>query len=314
MSILPKLHSMIYIWGAATAVITGCAAGVVDVAQSPRPILDQVVRDAEWYIDEGIVAFADGDFDGAVRMWEDAVELTPRNARLRNFLGLAYMNRSDHGRAMIEFEQAISLDPGLAEAFNNYGYVLFKQRAYEDALEAYGHALAIDSTYLAARRNFKLALQATAGNLDGWAFTLAEEGVRAEDIEQKIALYHRALEIDSTYAEVYNNLGAAEYYNGEVDKALGSFHRAVDLDPGLAESFNNLGYVYIDLGLLNDAIDNINSALEIDPYYVDAYNNLARAFVKNGEVDNAITAWQSTLRIEPENTVARQNLKRYQTR
>ena len=292
------------------AMNAGCA---VQYPSFTQPVREAPVQDVNWYTDEGIDAYAVGDFDTAIFMWEAAVRLKSRSARLRNFLGLAYMNRSDNGRAMMEFETATQLDPGLAEAFNNYGYVLFKQRAYEDALEAYQHALAIDPAYDSARRNFKLALRATAGNLDGWAYTLAEEGIRAEDLEQKIALYKRALEVDSTYAEVFNNLGAAHYYNGDVNQALSSFRKALNLDPGLAESYNNLGYVYIDLGLYNDAIDQINNALEIDPYYVDAYNNLARAFVKYGELNNAIIAWQSTLRIQPNNRVARRNLEQYQT-
>ncbi len=302
---------IIPLWCAvALAINAGC---VPQHTSAIQPATETLVQDVDWHMDQGIDAYAVGDFDTAIFMWEAAVRLKPRSARLHNFLGLAYMNRSDNGRAMIEFETATQLDPGLAEAFNNYGYVLFKQRAYEDALEAYQHALAIDPAYDSARQNFKLALRATAGNLDGWAYTLAEEGIRAQDLEQKIALYKRALEVDSTYAEVFNNLGAAHYYSGDVNQALSSFRKAVNLDPGLAESYNNLGYVYIDLGLYNDAIDQINNALEIDPFYVDAYNNLARAFVKYGEINNAIIAWRSTLRIQPNNRVARRNLQQYQT-
>jgi len=300
----PTKHVMIWV---VLVVVVGCAS-----SQSPSSSQTTVSHNGEWYMEEGINAFARDDYDQSIMLWEKAKTLMPRNARLANFIGLAHLRRGHDGKASLAFENAIAFDAGLAEAYNNLGYVLFRQRQYDQAMDSFQRAFAIDPEYVEARRNFKLALEASSGNLDGWAFTLAEEAVRTDDLDQKIALFSHALEVDSTYAMIHNNLGVALYYNGELQQALAELRQAVEIDPGLAEGFNNLGYIYIDLAEYTRAIEQFQIAVDIDPTYIDAYNNLGRVFVKSGDVDRAIAVWEYTLSIEPANRIARRNIVRYQ--
>lgn len=288
-------------------VVVGCAS-----SQAPSASKSGAIRDGDWYMEEGINAFARSDYDQAIMLWEQARTQMPRNARLANFVGLAHLRRGNDGKAALAFEEAIKFDAGFAEAYNNLGYVLFRQRQYNESMDAFQRAFAINPGYTEARRNFKLALEASSGNLDGWAFTLAEEAVRTEDLDQKIALFSHALEVDSTYAMIHNNLGVAYYHNGELDRAIASFKRAVDLDPGLAEAYNNLGYIHIDLAEYDRAVEQFQIAVDIDPTYIDAYNNLGRAFIQSGDVDRAIAAWEYILTIEPAHRAARRNFEKYQ--
>ena len=300
----PTKHVMIWV---VLVVVVGCAS-----SQAPSSSQTTLSHDGEWYMEEGINAFARDDYDQSIMLWGKATTLMPRNARLANFIGLAHLRRGHDGKASLAFENAIEFDAGLAEAYNNLGYVLFRQRQYDQAMDSFQRAFAIDPEYVEARRNFKLALEASSGNLDGWAFTLAEEAVRTDDLDQKIALFSHALEVDSTYAMIHNNLGVALYYNGELNYALAELRQAVEIDPGLAEGFNNLGYIYIDLAEYTRAIEQFQIAVDIDPTYIDAYNNLGRVFVKSGDVDRAIAVWEYTLSIEPANRIARRNVARYQ--
>ena len=229
-------------------VVVGCAS-----SQSPSSSQTTVSHNGEWYMEEGINAFARDDYDQSIMLWEKAKTLMPRNARLANFIGLAHLRRGHDGKASLAFENAIAFDAGLAEAYNNLGYVLFRQRQYDQAMDSFQRAFAIDPEYVEARRNFKLALEASSGNLDGWAFTLAEEAVRTDDLDQKIALFSHALEVDSTYAMIHNNLGVALYYNGELQQALAELRQAVEIDPGLEDGWFYLAVAYSEEGRKQDA-------------------------------------------------------------
>ena len=288
--------------------LVGCAG----TAPGPQTVIKPtVVRDGDWYSEEGINAFARQDYEQAIALWREAVQLLPRQAALYNFIGLAHYRRGEDGTAALAFEAAVQLDPGFAEAFNNLGYVLFRQRQYQRAMEVFQRALAIDPNHLEARENFKLALAASSGVLDGWAYTLTEEAGHTDDLDQKIALYRRALAVDSTYARTHNNLGVALYYHGEFSEAIAEFQIAVRLDPSLAEGHNNLGYLYIDLAKYPEAIQKCKEALEIDPGYIDAYNNLGQALAKSGDLDGAVATWESILILEPANRVALYQLKKH---
>jgi superkiller protein 3 len=288
-------------------IMLGCAS-----SQPQSSSHHAVLHDGDWYMEEGINAFARNDYDQAIMLWENAAPLLPRNARLLNFIGLAQLRSGHDGKASLAFEKAIEFDPGFAEAYNNLGYVMFRQRQYDQAMEFFQRAFAIDPEYVEARQNFKLALEASSGNLDGWAFTLAEEAVRTEDLDQKIALFSHALEVDPNSAMIHNNLGVALYYNGEIQRSVSELQRAVEIDPGLAEGFNNVGFIYIDLAEYAKAIEQFQIAVDIDPTYIVAYNNMGRAFVKYGEIDRAIAVWEYALSIQPANRIAQRNLVKYQ--
>ena len=52
-----------------------------------------------------------------------------------------------YAAALAKFQEALQQDPGLAEAWNYYGYTSRKLGKYEDALEAYGKALTLKPGY-----------------------------------------------------------------------------------------------------------------------------------------------------------------------
>jgi two-component SAPR family response regulator len=59
-------------------------------------------------------------------------------------------------------------------------------------------------------------------------------------------LYAKALKLEPSRPELYNNLGSAFAEQGKTREALAFFQRAIQLDPDYAEAFYNMGNAYSD--------------------------------------------------------------------
>jgi len=77
----------------------------------------------------------------------------------RNTLGNEYFKRGDFGRAIIEYRQAIALQPDQAGSYNNLGSAYFQSGNAGKAIAAYEAALALNPGLDDALRNLVIARQ-----------------------------------------------------------------------------------------------------------------------------------------------------------
>jgi len=84
----------------------------------------------------------------------------PRILGLREFeailfcnLGVAWYRKGKFQRAGELFEQAVEMNPGYVEAYNNWGVTFAKEREWGQALRCYSRALLMDPRYPAALLN-----------------------------------------------------------------------------------------------------------------------------------------------------------------
>ena len=59
--------------------------------------------------------------------------------------------------------------------------------------------------------------------------------------------------------------------------AIRFYREAIQIDSSFAQAYNNLGIVYAKTGELEKAVDVYNKSLENDPEFVDAYYNRSNA-------------------------------------
>ena len=71
--------------------------------------------------------------------------------------GNMFYNKADFDRALMDYDQAILLDPTLAEAYNNRGYVHFVKGNKEQAIADFESALKLDPEYTRAKNNLARA-------------------------------------------------------------------------------------------------------------------------------------------------------------
>jgi tetratricopeptide (TPR) repeat protein len=121
-------------------------------------------------------------------------------------------------------------------------------------------------------------------------------------------LWTHTLACTSDNSIAYNNLGAALLRQGKVDEAIAHYQLALQIEPGGADAHYNLGNALLRKGKVDEAIAQFQQALQINPGYADAHNNLGNALYQKGEVGEAIFQFQKALQINPGHVQTLNNL------
>lgn len=180
-------------------------------------------------------------------------------------LGEIYLDLLEHRKALVQFNKGKLVDPGQYRAWLGAGRTLKEMERYDQALEQYEQLF--DLTDENPQYLFEMGLIYTA------------MGDRIEDAHRT---YLRVIDlmadedevaplVRERLAEVYTNLGLAEFGLQQDYQALEYFDRALSYVPEYAEAINGKGKCFVTLkkldraeGLFKDAI---NKAPE-NPSYV----------------------------------------------
>jgi len=149
-----------------------------------------------------------------------------------------------------------------------------------------------------------------AKNPDSWLgyYGLGVALVTKGQVDEAMAQYQKALEIDPNSFEAHDNLGIALAQEGRVDEAMVQFQKTLKIDPNFAEAYRNLGTALVTKGQMNEAMAQFQKSLEIDPNSVEAHDNLGIALAQEGRVDEAMAQFQKSLEIDPNSVEAHDNL------
>jgi len=120
-------------------------------------------------------------------------------------------------------------------------------------------------------------------------------------LEDAIAAYRQVIQLDPKLAAGYSNLGIALKEQGKLEEAIIAYRQAIELDPKYVAAYNNLGVVLSDQGKLEEAIAAFRQAIELDPKYANAYNNLGIALKEQGKIEEAIAAYRQAIQLDPKN-------------
>lgn len=163
------------------------------------------------------------------------------------------------------------------------------------------------------RADLQQALQTLAGHVREVATaaaSLASSSRLAEDllVEQRgfaEALLERERRDE---ARRLNNAGVLAYHEGAYDSSVEKFRRAVHLDASLAEAWNNLGLSYTEMQADGEALEAFKKALELDPSVGQIYNNLGYLYHRRGEIEEAVEMYQRATQRATDSSAAWSNL------
>jgi tetratricopeptide (TPR) repeat protein len=122
------------------------------------------------------------------------------------------------------------------------------------------------------------------------------------------SLWIHTLACTSDNVIAHNNLGNVFLQQGRLDEAIAHFQKALEINPDYEKAHYNLGTAFLQQGRLDEAIMHFQKALEIKPDYVEAHNNLGLAFLQQGRMDEAIAHYQKALEIKPDYAEIQNNL------
>jgi predicted O-linked N-acetylglucosamine transferase (SPINDLY family) len=118
-------------------------------------------------------------------------------------------------------------------------------------------------------------------------------------LDDAIAAFRAALELDPAHAKTHNNLGVALEAAGDLGGAAQCYQAAVDRDPAMAQALYNLGNVHAQLGQAEEAIRRIDAALALEPDHADWRCNLGSLRRGARQLDESIADFRAAAAIDP---------------
>ncbi len=140
-------------------------------------------------------------------------------------------------------------------------------------------------------------------------FRLAHIHQMLGDLENAERLYLRSLEAFPT-SEAHTFLGWTYSFLNRLEDAMRECRRAIDVDPTLGNPYNDIGAYLIELGRTDEAIPWLKRATKAGryccPFY--AHCNLGRVYMLRGDLVAAREAFARALDANPEYDIARRLL------
>jgi len=233
-----------------------------------------------------------GEVQQAIPLLEAAVRIDPSVPERLNTLAQAYERaRRDPAKITQLYEQALSIQPALADVRLNYGRFLETQGRLGEAVVQYQQAVEEQPWLEKAHYNL------------GTAYLQQGQFQEAE------TLLKQAVELNPDYTEARGNLGLYYATQGQMEQAREQFEQAVAAAPDNATALGNLGTFYLNIDNLPRAIDLLERAVAVNPVYLDGLLNLSLAHFRNEDYALARTYAEKVLAIDPNNDRARQILE-----
>ena len=114
-------------------------------------------------------------------------------------------------------------------------------------------------------------------------FQAGKELESQEQIEEAIAQYDQALQINAANANYYFRRGGSYGRLGRYDKALQDLSQAIRLDSGHVGAYSTRGIIHFLLGEYQKAIDDYGEVIDRLPQVGEFYVNRAKAYTRLGD-------------------------------
>jgi Tfp pilus assembly protein PilF len=269
----------------------------------------------------GLIALDEGDVDGAITQFRQAIDRGAQTPEVRVNLARALLQKGDLAQArsvandllranpdekqaevllaavdikegkLDEAEtglrRALRLDPNMQLAHTKLGEVLQKQGRDDEALAEFERAVAI-APLSPVEHNHIGNLHRKHGRLDA-----------------AMAAYRDALRADPQYIGAYNNLGLCLQEKGRFDEAGALYAKALAIRPENPILRNSLATLLAARGRKDEALAEVERALASQHDWPVALGNKATLLFEMGRMPEARKAYEQWVAVEPDNVESR---------
>ena len=235
------------------------------------------------YFNYGNALQMNGDREGAIQAYRDAIDRNEKNGEAWTNLGVLL----EGGESIAALETAIEIDDQNPITYNGLGNTLFDMEDLDGAARAFQRAIEIDEGYGIAYANL--------GNVFG------------EQSELDRAIEYIQMGIDRG-AEAYSGLAGALYRARRFDEAAEAARTAIDRDPEDIGAYGNLAAILGAMGEDDEAITVLRDAIEKSPESGTLHYNLAHSLQAVGRRDEAVEAYRKSIACDEDFAPAHCNL------
>lgn len=171
----------------------------------------------------------------------------------------------------------------------NIGQVYLAIGRYEEAIEYYSAAIAMDPNF------------SEYYNERGSIF------LRMDRFEEARADFYKAIDLSPPYFEVFTNLGQCYRNMERYEEAVEAYSRAIDLVPDQSLALLGRARAHETLGNRAAAIADYTSALSLDATQWEALANRGALYYESGDLELALADFNSAIGISPDQVNLYQN-------
>jgi tetratricopeptide (TPR) repeat protein len=187
-------------------------------------------------------------FEKAAAYFAERIRKSPEDGYAHAARAVARMGKGDRDeKALADLNEAIRLDPKLAVAFEQRGYIAYGKKEYDKSLADLNEAIRLDPQI---RWPY---------HVRGWIW------YRKKDYDKALADYQQALRIDPKEAVFYRDRGNVAFSRKQYDKALADYSEAIEHNPKYYVPFLQRGKTWVIKKEYAKALADFNEVVRLDP-------------------------------------------------
>jgi tetratricopeptide (TPR) repeat protein len=251
----------------------------LDVADGIRKAVKELIK--EQWLKEGNDLYKTNRYQEALAAYEQAISLDPDYAAAYNGKGDVLYWLKRYEVALAAYEQAIHFNPNLASAYKGRGKALSALNRYENALAAIEQAIHLNpndsDTY-----NFK-------------GSTLTDLG----RYEEALNAFNQAICLDSEDTLAYYCKGLALAKLHRYEEAVASYEQVISFEPDNASAYDFKGDALYDVKRYEEALIAYEQAVRLTPDDASVHNGKGKALLSLNQHDEALAAFEQAIRLNP---------------
>jgi len=223
-----------------------------------------------------------GDHLDAIPYWRAALEEVPMFDHAYTEMKDCYIQAGLLDEALAVLEKALDENPYSTVLWMEKGLCLFEEEQYEQAVEAFEFALAIEEDWEPAMVHLASAL------------------FNAGRYSEAIDVYNRLLEGDCSVAAFHCSLGECYEQMEEMERAEAFFRHALQLDPEYGDARLGLCVVLESRGEHLKALREVENAVGLHPENSDYWLVYAVMLGRIGSHEKAMTSFERAAQLDRE--------------
>lgn len=239
----------------------------------------------------GLILYNKGLYDNASREFKEVVKDKPKLANGHFNLANSYNAKGMITDAILEYDAALKLEPGLKGARAVYDSVLEKDNTLMIIIRTLRKEVGLNPD--------KPELLYRLGN------SLYQKGLYYEAVPEYLELIVK----QPDFANAHNNLANCYACMGMLEEAINEYSKAITFNPDFATAYNNMGIAYDKSGQFKNAIINYKKAISLDSGFLAPRYNLGMDLYRIGAFDHLTSLYNEEISLKIDNSSGDNTIK-----
>ena len=138
--------------------------------------------------DLGNNEFRNGNYQSAIKFFDEAIEKDPENHVLYSNRSAAYLSSGEGQKALDDAEKCVNLEPTWAKGYGRKGAALHMLKKYDDSIASFEHGLSLETnnSYLQSGLELVKNEKDLTNNNPAFSMNLMQQLMQNEKIKEKV--------------------------------------------------------------------------------------------------------------------------------